>query len=420
MPRAAALPGVCPGGRRFKIRFPDDASFEAAAAHECDEFSSAVASAKRRFRTLALPPIEDGEPAAERRLDRRVAFLEREYQAQVEDDPQYDLDFPPGWHCPPPPGPGPSLDDVLEAIRARDAWRNGNRGGGATIAIVDTGVDGDRRELPFWKRRGSWQVQDARPFCDPVGHGTLCAVIAAGTRAAGGRFEGVAPDAGIIACRTRFFDSELTAIYDHLIAMAEAVPSLRLITTNSFGRRCGLAPPPVEGDFPAALGEAIASGIAAIFSAGNNHDLAGGGPADCHPSTIWHYKVRQDVLTVGACDLEGRLWNYSSRGPGQQWDQAGNGAKPDLVAPTPRDGLIAFGGEDRSFPEGWGTSGACPQAAGLAALLWTAEPNLTVGELFARIRSGARDLGLAWNCQGAGRLDCLASLAAGAKMEGKG
>jgi serine protease AprX len=415
MPMAAALPEVCPGGRRYKIRFPDDASFEAAAGQECDDFSSPVASAKRRFRTLALPAIEEGEPAAERRLDRRVEFLEREYRAEVEEDPQYDLDFPPGWHGPPPAEKGPSLDDVLEAIRARDAWRNGNRGGGATIAIVDTGVDGDRREMPFWKRRGSWQVQGAMPFCDPVGHGTLCAVVAAGTRAAGGRFEGVAPDAGIIACRTRFFDSELTAIYDHLIALVEADKSLRLITTNSFGRRCGLPPPPVEGDFPAALEEAIAAGIAVFFSAGNNHDLAGGRPADCHPSTIWHYKGRADVFTVGTCDLEGRLWEYSSRGPGQE----GNAAKPDIVAPTPRDGLVAFGGEARSFPEGWGTSGACPQAAGLAALLWTAEPSLTVGELLGRIRAGARDLGLAWTCQGAGQLDCFASLAIGDKMEEK-
>ena len=407
MPRAAALPEVCPGGRRFKIRFPDDPSYEAAAGHECDDFSTPVASAKRRFRTLALPAIEEGEPAAERRLDRRVEFLEREYHAVVEEDPQYDLDMPPGWHGPPPPGKGPSLDDVLEAIRAREAWRHGNRGGGATIAIVDTGVDGDRREMPFWKRRGSWQVEGARPFCDPVGHGTMCAVIAAGTRAAGGRFEGVAPDAGIIACRTRFFDSELTVIYDHLIERVEADPSLRLITTNSFGRRCGLPPPPVEGDFPDALAEAIGCGIAVFFSAGNNHDLAGGRPDDCHPSTIWHYKGRADVFTVGTCGLEGRLWGYSSRG---------HATKPDLVAPTPRDGLVAFGGEDRSFPEGWGTSGACPQAAGLAALLWTAEPSLMLGELLGRIRAGARDLGLAWNCQGAGQLDCFASLAIRANM----
>lgn len=410
MPIAAALPQLCPGGRRFKIRFPDDASYQAAAGHESSDFSTSVANSKRRYRTLALPAFEAGEPAAERRLDRQVDFLQREYRAEVEDDPQYDLDFPPGWHHPPSPGTQPSLDDVLEAIRARDAWRHGNRGGGATIAIVDTGVDGKRREIPRWKQRGSWQGQGGRPFVDPVGHGTLCAVIAAGTRAAGGRFDGVAPDAGIVACRTRFFDSELADIYDYLISLVVTEPSLKLITTNSFGRRSGTPSPPEAGDFPAALEEAIARGIAVFFSAGNNHDLAGGRAEDCHPSSIWHYKVRSDVFAVGTCDLEGRLWDYSSRGPGQNWNVAGNAAKPDVVAPTPRGGVVAFGLEDRSFPNGWGTSGACPQAAGLAAILWTAEPDLTVGELLGRIRAGARDLGLPWNCQGAGQLDCFASL----------
>ena len=397
--------------RRYKARFPDLTSFEAAAAHECADFPRSVANAKRFYRTLALPAHEAGEPAAERRLDDRIEFLRAEYAAEIQEDPQYDLDFPPGWPTPSPPEQAASLDEVLEVIGARAAWREGNRGGGATLAIVDTGVDGERREIPAFKRRGSWQPPGARPWADPVGHGTLCAVVAAGNRDGGGRFEGVAPEAGILACRTRFFDSELAAIYDHLIGLVEADPALRLVTTNSFGRRCGAPPPPPGGDFPAALAEAIGAGIAVFFSAGNNHDLAGGLPRQCHPSTIWHYKVRSDVCTVGACDLEGEIWNYSSRGPGQDHQLPANNRKPDLVAPTPRGGVVAFGREDRAFAEGWGTSGACPQAAGLAALLWTAAPELTPAEIFERLRRGARDLGWPRNCQGAGRLDCRATLA---------
>ncbi len=121
------------------------------------------------------------------------------------------------------------------------------------------------------------------------------------------RFDGVAPDAGLIACRTRFFDSELTAIYDHLTELARRDPALRLIVTNSFGRRHGSPPPPPSSDFPAALEEAIGAGLAIFFSAGNNHDLAGGHPQSCHPGTIWHHKLRPDVFTVGACELGGEL-----------------------------------------------------------------------------------------------------------------
>lgn len=395
----------CPHARRYKIRFPDRETFEAAAAHECVEIPSPVANAKRLYRTLALAPHQAGSKESLRRLERWAELLADEYGAAIEEDARYDLESPPPFVSP-RRGRPPSLDQVLEAIGAREAWRHGNRGDGAAIAVVDSGVDGRRPEIPPWKRRGSWQVQGAKAFVDPSGHGTLCAVIAAGNREGGGRFEGVAPRAGLIACRTRFFDSELAAIYDYLISLAEKDPALRLITTNSFGRRAGSEPPPFAGDFPQALEEAIARGIAVFFSAGNNHELAGGFPADCEPPTVWGYKLSPKVFTVGACDLEGRMWSYSSRGP------AGSG-KPDVVAPTPRNGLVAFGGEERRFAEGWGTSGASPQAAGLAALLWTAEPSLAVEQLFARIRRGARDLGLPWTCQGAGLIDCAAALKIG-------
>jgi len=399
----------CLEARRYKIRFPDLASFEAAAANECRGLASPVANAKRLYRTLALPSHDAGEKKSIRLLDRQAEFLAAEYRAAIEIDARYDLEAPRPIGAA-RAGRSASLDSVLEAIGARAAWPAGRQGGGAVIAVVDSGVDGRRRELPPWKRRGCWQVEGASPFTDPSGHGTMCAVIAAGSREAGGRFDGVAPGAGIIACRTRFFDSELTAIYDHLGALKEADPALRLIATNSFGRRGGSEPAPLAGDFPQALEEAVGRGIAIFFSAGNNHDLAGGFPADCQPPTMWDYKLSPGIFSVGACDLEGRMWGYSSRGP------AGSG-KPDVVAPTPRNGLIAFGGEDHSFPDGWGTSGACPQAAGLAALLWSAEPSLPVEQLFERIRRGARDLGLAWACQGAGRIDCAASLALGARME---
>jgi hypothetical protein len=208
-----------------------------------------------------------------------------------------------------------------------------------------------------------------------------CAVVATGTRAAGGRFEGVAPDAGIIACRTRFFDSELADIYDYLISLVAADPSLKLITTNSFGRRCGTPPPPEEGDFPAALEEATARGIAVFFSAGNNHDLAGGRPEDCHPSSIWQYKVRNDVFTVGACDLEGRIWSYSSRGPGQDWRRARNvEAGPSGADAARRPGGIWLRGSH--FPEWLGHKRRLPagRRVGGAALYCGAEPE--VGSAF--------------------------------------
>ncbi len=360
-----------PAARRYKIRFPDAASFAAAASLEMHDLPVAVSSAKRLFFTLALPGFLAGEREPELGLDRWLEYFAADYGAEIADDERWELDAPPlsfpeaafpEHHD----GGGPSLDDVLEAIGAPAVWESGNRGAGATIAVVDTGVSALRRELRAGRCAGSWQPAGVQPGSDPVGHGTMCAVIAAGSRADGGRFDGVAPEARFIACRTRFFDSELAAIYDYLTGLLVQDPGLRLVATNSFGRRYGSPPLAVGSDFLPALEETIAAGAAVVFSAGNSHALAGGRPEHCHPCSIFGHKLRADVLTVGACDLAGELWDYSSRGPA---GAAGAAIKPDLVAPVPRAGLVAFGDEARRFPHGWGTSGACPQAAGLAALL---------------------------------------------------
>lgn len=406
MPTAVAQPLPCPENIRFKIRFPADDCFAAASAQEMVDLAVEVSNPKRRYFTLSLPAHSADIPAERRALEKRAEVLVSEFGASLEEDYRWSLDGPPPSFPDFAPASGPSLDDVLRQIRAPEAWAAFNRGEGATIAVVDTGVEGRRAEFPDWKRRGSWQVGASRPFTDPFGHGTMCAVIAAGSRSAGGRFSGVAPEAGLIACRTRFFDSELAAIYDHLVALVRASPELRLVVTNSFGRRFGHPAPSSGCDFPAALAEALTLDMAVLFSAGNNHELAGGRPEHCHPGTIWHHKLRDEVFTVGACDLDGGIWSYSSRGP---WARPGS-SKPDLVAPVPAQGLVAFGEEDRRFPDGWGTSGACPQAAGLAALLWTADPGLSAAALFAHMRAAALDLGRAPACQGRGRLDCLATL----------
>lgn len=72
-----------------------------------------------------------------------------------------------------------------------------------------------------------------------------------------------------------------------------------------------------------------------------------------------------EVVAVGAVDAKGRRMTYSSCGP------SAAGPKPDLVAAVP-------------FPSAWrpeqpfaGTSAAAPQAAALAALVWSRNPGWT-------------------------------------------
>jgi serine protease AprX len=114
-------------------------------------------------------------------------------------------------------------------------------------------------------------------------------------------------------------------------------------------------------------------------------------------------------LTVATSRPDRTMWFYSSRGPGQFDGQPNMGAKPDVTAPTPPDGRVVYGDDIRSLPDGWGTSGACPQVAGLAALVLGNQP-ATPEAVRDAIRATAVPLGHGAACQGAGLINCQAAV----------
>lgn len=395
---------------RYKVRFPDSESLRASQAAELPFLDVTVVNHRRSF--IGVVPLVmlgvNRMPDAEEQL----GFLTKEYGAEVVIDRQYAPGGQEGFGL--PVGPeidgSPSLDDILEAIRAREAWELA-RGAGSIIAIVDSGIAGSRLEFPQTKRRGQWSLNGRDAWRDEQGHGTMCACIAAATRVDGGEFDGVAPDASLLACRTTFVDSELTTIYDFLGDFAQ-VNGVPVIASNSWGLKTGQPPPddPNE-DFPDALEQALAAGVIAVFSAGNYHGLAGGLPDACSPTSIWQHKCRDDVVTVANSRPDGSMWATSSRGPGQYAGTVGATDKPDVNAPTPPDGRVLWGDQVASLPDGWGTSGACPQVAGLLALALSkgATDRQAIVEA---ITSTAESLGHDRACEGAGRIDCRAALEA--------
>jgi subtilisin family serine protease len=86
------------------------------------------------------------------------------------------------------------------------------------------------------------------------------------------------------------------------------------------------------------------------------------------------------VQAVGAVDEQGRRHPYSSCGP------AARRHKPDFTALVPFPTTL----RDRPFS---GTSAAAPQAAGLAALLWSRHPDWSAAQVLAVLRDSARDVG---------------------------
>ena len=309
-----------------------------------------------------------------------------------------------------------SLDDVIQHVRADKAW-NFSRGRNVTIAIIDTGICGALKEFPQSKR-SSVDIPSlfkGQHWTDIKGHGSMCATIAGGTKKRGGKYNGIAPDSDIISVRSDLSSTDLYTIFEELIeAKVSGVISGPLVISNSYGLYTCSAPIGLPEDHPylQIVLDAIQEGIFVVFAAGNNHydELCNNNPADCHPNTIWGVNSHDQVMSIGTVSetetnqSSSTPHANSSRGPGQ-W--AANLLKPDCVAPT--YGEVVWGCGYRSM-DWWGTSGACPQVAGLGALLLSIDPNLSPSDVAKIIRNSCRPLTGAANCVGAGIIDCEAAL----------
>lgn len=307
-----------------------------------------------------------------------------------------------------------SMADVMDHIHAPLAWTR-SRGRGVTIAIVDTGICGTLPDFPVDRRSqvdpgGRYKGQH---WVDLIGHGSMCAAIAAGS--GGSISPGVAPEATILAARTDLTAVDIASIYGGLISARRsgAIPG-PLVISNSWALYTCQPPDILPRDHPFmdVILQAIVEGIVVVFAAGNNHGhLKCGYRCDADgPNSIWGPNSHDRVLSVGTVDrLEsnrtpGTDHCNSSRGPGE-W--ASRRPKPDCVAPT--YGRVVWGCETRDMPW-WGTSGACPQVAGLAALLLSQSPELRVDDVHSLVLDGCRAIPGGPNCVGRGIIDCEASM----------
>lgn len=314
-----------------------------------------------------------------------------------------------------------SLDDVVRQINAPAAWAS-TQGENATIIVMDTGIDDQLPEIGGNRRQyfnpDSFHVD--RHWIDAVGHGSMCAAIAAGG-GPGARFQGVAPAARVVSCRTDFSASDISTLY-LLLVQAKRKGELTgpLIVNNSYGFYTCQAPGVMPEDHPFfdAVETAINDGVVVVFAAGNNHHdvKCNYDPTADGPQTVWGPNSHDRVLSVGTVNRNESNRDpatphvNSSRGPGE-W--AKRFPKPDCVAPTYGD---VIWGADVTNMAWWGTSGAAPQAAGLAALIQSHAVQSLGGAFQADdvndiIRTSCRKLdGEPVACVGKGMIDCAAAL----------
>jgi serine protease AprX len=256
---------------------------------------------------------------------------------------------------------------------------------------------------------------------DDYGHGTHTAGSVAGDGSAGTQ-TGVAPQATIMAVRINYYyGGEPTWIQGMQFAVVHGASVL----STSLGSGQGNA------SFRTANENALTAGVYHSVSAANDGPAAGSirSPGDCpppwfHPDQTYH-GGRSAVVTVGATNSSDGIANFSSRGPVTSWSDYDNSnplMDPDISGPGVEVVSCRWSGSSGSgqYTTMSGTSMAAPHLAGVAALVLSANPSLTVAQVDSLIEVTSLDLGVPGkdNSYGAGRVDALAAVQAALSVTG--
>lgn len=308
---------------------------------------------------------------------------------------------------PPTPVTGAFRNWAIEAIGADRLWTQGLDGSGIVVAILDTGVSGDHEQLAGRRLEGNrgWfdpVLASGQPV-DPHGHGTSVIGLAVGGNPEG-RILGVAPGARWAAAlanhENHYTRSRMTLAADWALRVARPDVLVNAWSHVENGDPC------TSFDLPF-IDAWRASGIFVVFPAGN----AGPSAASGEPPAQLTGAVPGGgpVFAVGGVDRNDLAIPTSSRGP----SRCGSSAFPSLAVPG-LDLVFAVPGNPRGYLSGGeGTSLAAGIAAGGAALLLQADPDLEPERLEEILLDTARDLAPEGrdDATGAGLLDLPAALA---------
>lgn len=280
-------------------------------------------------------------------------------------------------------------------INAPTAWTAGYSGQGVSVAIIDTGIDGNHPALS--NRVVGWYdaINGQTSPYDDNGHGTHCAGIVGSHDAL---YKGVAPECDLIGVKVlnaqgSGYDSDIIA------GMEWAVLNGADIISMSLGAKAFTDP--ANDPLCVACVDCWNEGVVVVVAAGNS------GP---RPRSIDSPGIDPTIITVAAADDKNTIeWadddiaRFSSVGPTRYGD-----LKPDIAAPGV--GIQSCDANSTGWVSLSGTSMATPHVAGAIALILEAHPTYTPGEIKDLLMTTANDLGLDYNYQGKGEIDVWAVL----------
>ncbi|MGW0296694.1 S8 family serine peptidase [Streptomyces anthocyanicus] len=287
------------------------------------------------------------------------------------------------------------LEQSVPQIGAPVAWERGYDGTGATVAVLDTGIDATHPDV---SRSIAGQVDftgSPTGTKDGHGHGTHVASTVLGSGAASkGLRKGVAPGAKLLVGKV--CDDNGQCPDDGIIAAMDwAAHSGAKVVNMSLGGE------PTDGTDP--MSQALNrlsrdTGTLFVVAAGNSGYV---------PQKVVSPGSADDALTVAAIDKSDAMASFSNRGP-----RIGDGAaKPDIAAPgvgivAARAAGTTMGSPvDEYYTTADGTSMATPHVAGAAAVVAQQHPELTGQQIKALLMDTATDLGHDLYAQGTGRVD---------------
>ncbi len=293
---------------------------------------------------LAVAVGQEEATAARLRQDPRVAYAELDGLLYIADTFPYDLYLGYQWN--------------LAKIQAPRAWDIITGSTPITIAIGDTGVDGTHPDLQA-KMVAGWDVQGNRAIApnensDDYGHGTHVAGIAAASTNNGLGVAGVSWGARIMPVKVLVngsgYDSDVAAGVIWAVEHGARIVNLSLGGTD------------LDQTLQDAVIYAYNQGALVIAAAGN----CGAG---CTLGNTYYYNpvfypaAYPNVIAVAATDSNDATAGFSE-----------HGYFVDLAAP----GVSVYS----TYRYGYygpmsGTSMSTPHVAGLAALIWSANPGYT-------------------------------------------